>query len=341
MVYFQKCAVLNAQNGGNIVKKLVSAVLFAVFFLMTLNGTVFACDFCQLSQGISPLQSLAGAGIRVNERYTLINSVYRGTEKIDNPGSKETFWTTEITGFYSPSEDLMLLAVFPVRNTKLGAELIVNEDGTVSSDDTMKGGQSGLGDVTLLGRYTFFRRHTIDSTTAVAGVFGVKLPTGATDGKIDNGTEFLDSHFQLGTGSTDFLAGLSLSHSVQRFSLSANLLAAFTSEGAFGVTKHQFGNSLNYDITAKYRVYPGEPSSVPQLFLALGLNGELRGKETADGVEDPNSGGHTVYLSPGVQVVVAPRWVFELSYQQAVYHSLNGIQVGENCKVNGGVTYLF
>ncbi|MBI5588229.1 MAG: hypothetical protein HY889_07685 [Deltaproteobacteria bacterium] len=318
---------------------------FLSFFLviglfLSYAGSVFACDFCLLSQGISPLETLNGAGVRVNERYTSLDKVYNGTHKISNPGAKEEFWTTELTGFYAVTEDLMVLGVVPLKKTRMKGELMVNPDGTVDLDP-MKGRESGLGDVALIGRYSFFKKHTLDTTTTIAGLLGVKFATGKTDGKADNG-EYLDSHIQLGTGSTDYIIGVSLSHSVQKISLSANLLGTLTTEGEFGNKKHRFGNAVNYDVTAKYRVYPADLGSRgPQFFIALGVNGELREREKTDGVKDPNSGGNTTYLSPGIQAVVAPHWVFELSYQQAIYHNLYGIQLGENHKATGGVTYLF
>lgn len=316
-------------------------ILFAAIACFTLlPGMSFSCDFCILSQGISPLETVKGAGIRVNERYTLLDEVYKGTEKVKNPGAREEFWTTEITGFYALTEDLMLLGIIPYKETNMKGELMVNPDGTVDIDP-MTGNQSGLGDIALLGRYTFFKTHTIDSTTSIAGLAGVKFPTGKTDGKASDGM-FLDSHIQLGTGSIDYLIGFSLSYAIQKFSLSANVLDIIPTEGKFGDTKHQFGNTLNYDLTARYRVYPDIFAPLgPQIFLALGVNGEVRDKEKADRVDDPNSGGHTAYISPGLQVVFAPHWVFELSYQHAVYHNLYGTQLGETYKANGGVTYLF
>lgn len=314
----------------------------ATAFLVSFTSLSFSCDFCILSQGISPLETVKGAGIRINERYTLLNEVYKGTEKVTNPGAKEEFWTTEITGFYTVTEDLMLLGVVPYKITKLDGHLHVHANGDIEVHSDMKGEQSGLGDVALLGRYTFFKTHTIDATTAVAGILGVKFPTGKTDGKTNDGMEFLDSHLQLGTGSTDYLVGLSLSHAIQKFSLSANLLGIIATEGKAGNTKHQFGNMLNYDLTAKYRVYPDIFAPLgPQIFLAMGINGEVRDKEKTEGVEDPNSGGNTTYLSPGLQVVFAPHWVVELSYQHAVYHNLYGTQLGETYRAVGGVTYLF
>lgn len=325
--------------------KLFTVLIFLISVLY-LTGGVEACDYCLLTQGISPLETVKGAGIRVNERYTLLNSIYNGTNEVVNRSAKglsakEEYWTTEITGFYSITEDAMLMAVIPYKRTKMDGHFHVHKDGSYGWHAD-KGEQTGLGDIAVLGRYTFFKTHTIDTTTSFAGLAGVKFPTGMTDGKTDDGMEYLDAHLQLGTGSTDFLIGLSLAHAIQRFSLSANLLGAITTEGKAGNAKHQFGNMLNYDLTARYRVYPGVISpSGQQLFIALGVNGEIRGKEKEDGIELTNSGGHTIYISPGIQVVVSPHWVFELSYSHPVYHNLNGTQLGEDYKITGGVTYLF
>ena len=76
------------------------------------------------------------------------------------------------------------------------------------------------------------------------------------------------------------LLGMSASHAVKRWNLSANVLAAVATEGEFGATRHQFGDSINYDVTAKYRLWPMEVGSAPgQWFVSFGLNGEWRGLE--------------------------------------------------------------
>lgn len=49
-----------------------------------------ACEYCLLTQGLSPLQTTTGLGIRIDERYTVLSDVYDGKDKIDNPGNKET-----------------------------------------------------------------------------------------------------------------------------------------------------------------------------------------------------------------------------------------------------------
>lgn len=322
-------------------KKLLTILILSVLFIAS---TTEACDFCLLSQGISPLETISGnGGIRINQRYTLLNTVYSGTKEVSlATHPKEEYWTTEITGFYSISEGFMLLAILPLRKNTLDGHLHVHSDGDIEVHTDMKGDITGTGDVALLGRYTFLKTHTIDTTTAVAALFGVKLPTGRTDGKTSDGANFLDAHLQLGTGSTDFFLGLSFNHAIQKFSISANVLDAIHTEGKAGDRTYQFGNILNYDATGKYRIYPAlfDPEK-NQCFLAFGINGELKDKEKEDGITITNSGGHTIYLTPGVQVVMAPHWVVEASYFYAIYHDLYETQTGENYKVSGGLTYLF
>ena len=288
-----------------------------------------ACDFCMLSQGISPLDTIKGTGIKINERYTLLDQLYQGSGKIANVGTKEVHWSTELTGFYGITPELMVIAVFPYKNGR-------------TNEATGAGSATGLGDIALLGRYTFVKNETADATTVMAGLAGVKFATGSTNAKTADGMGYLDSHMQPGTGSTDYLLGLSYSHSLSRFSASANILGTITTEGKSGTTKHEFGNALNYDVTGKYRVIPEtfEPMRM-QVFAALGINGEVRQQEKEDGVAVADSGGNTVYLSPGLQLVIAAHWVADLSYQHAIYHNLMGTQLGETYKVVSGITYIF
>jgi hypothetical protein len=320
-----------------------TGVLALVGLVLGSSVAGWGCDFCLLSQGVSPLDTISGEGVKVAERYTLLDRVYSGTDKLPGMGARETHWTTELTGFYSPLPRLTLIGVVPYRIGKTSGELALNADGTVAELDTAGAGSAdGIGDVALLGRYTFLTTDRLAGTTRVAAQLGVKLATGSTDAKTDNGAEYLDSHLQPGTGSTDFLFGLSLSHALTRLSFTANLLGTLPGEGEFGDTKHQFGAALNFDVSAKYRVHPGTAAPrAPQFFIVLGVVGEARDKEKVDGVADENSGGTTLYVAPGAQLTLARHWIVDITYQAAVYHNLGGTQLGETAKAIGGVTYLF
>lgn len=324
-------------------KKAFFTILLAVGFILPSAGLIYACDYCLLSQGISPLETLKGSGIRINERYTRLDKVYAGTKKITlNPAPKEEFWTAELTGFYSLTGDMTVLGVIPFRQTRLDGHIHRHADGDIEVHSDMKGKEDGLGDIALVGRYTFARKHTLDSTASAAALAGVKFPTGKTKGRTSDGAEFLDAHVQPGTGSYDYLIGVSANYSLQRFSIAANLLGTVTTWGKAGDIDHRFGNALNYDLTGRYRVYPAAIGPAgPQIFAAIGIIGELRDREKENGVKVRDSGGNTAYIAPGLQAVFAPHWVLELSYQQAVYHHLYGTQLGEGYKANAGVTYLF
>lgn len=77
-------------------------------------------------------------------------------------------------------------------------------------------------------------------------------------------------------------------------------------------------------------------------------SGSCRSGSTANGVGSntkqslrvADSGGHVLYLTPGLQVVIGSKWVLEASFQQAVQHDLDGTQTGETYKISGGITYL-
>ena len=207
----------------------------------------------------------------------------------------------------------------------------------------MEGKGIGLGDIALMGRYTFYKRHELASTTLVAGQLGVKLPTGATDKK-DNMGNFMDAHIQPGTGSTDVLLGLNLSHAAGRFTASSNLLYFISGEGKAGDSKHKFGGMLNYDMTGVYRIYPATPPG-PTVSLALGIAGEWRGDETQDGA-NIGGNGHVVYLNTGLLFIPHPKWILELNYRPAIYHDLPASptgeeQMGEDYKTVLSLTHLF
>ena len=320
-------------------KRYLSIFFMATVFLVSFYGLSFSCDYCQLSQGLSPLQSTTGMGLRVDERYVVLDKMYNGTQKVDNPGNKETHLVTQFTGFYSVNPDLTVLAVVPYarRTMKEWHEHHHDEMELVTGD------ASGVGDITLAGRYAFFRRHDLDSTTILAGLAGAKLPTGSTNARDDAG-RYMDAHVQPGTGSVDVLLGLNFNHAVDRFTLASNALFSVNNEGKTGNAKHQFGNQFAYDVTGLYRIHPATPPG-QTLSLALGVAGEWRDKEKIAGVAPDGLNGHVIYLNTGLWFMPHPQWIMELNYRPAVYHNLpaspSSAQLGEDYKVTLSLTTLF
>ena len=90
---------------------------------MTLAQAAVGCDYCPISQGVSPLDTVNGRGLRVAERYTTLDRVYDGSRELANPGASETYYTTEVTGFWDPRPWLTLIAVAPLRVTAVDGHL--------------------------------------------------------------------------------------------------------------------------------------------------------------------------------------------------------------------------
>ncbi len=328
-----------------------------------LTGIAQACDYCLISQGISPLDTVNGKGLRITQRYTELDRVYDGENELLNPGAEEQYYTTEIGGFWSPLPRLTLIGVLPLRVTRIDGHLEHGHGEGAHEDEHEQheheehghdeaatalptvehqhGGDEGLGDMSLLARFKALEYHTLEATTSVALIAGVKVPSGSTDGRADNGT-FLDAHAQLGTGSTDGLFGASLQHARGRWSLAANALAAVKGEGESGNVDYEYGDSLNYDVNVRYRVRPATiGQAANQTFLSLGLSGELRDMEEVAGVELENTGGHVVFIQPGAQCYLGANIILEAAAQVPVHHSLRGVQLGEDFKLFGSLTWMF
>ena len=91
-----------------------------------------------------------------------------------------------------------------------------------------------------------------------------------------------------------------------------------------------------------FRLIPGVYTRYPQpiLSLYLELNGSVVGHTTVDGVENPNSGGSLLFLSPGIQYVGGRRWLVEASVQVPVIDEPNGTQLGTDWTASLGTRVL-
>jgi hypothetical protein len=68
------------------------------------------------------------------------------------------------------------------------------------------------------------------------------------------------------------------------------------------------GGVLSYDLAGGYRLYPSRYARFRQStwVLYLELNGTVSGEDEVAQAEDPDSGGHVLFLSPDLQWVPLP-----------------------------------
>lgn len=201
------------------------------------------------------------------------------------------------------------------------------------------GSSSGLGDVVVLGSYRVFAGGGLDAALQL----GFKAPSGDTTEA--DGDERLETEFQPGSGSWDFIVGGALSRSLGRWSLHGNVLANISTEGAQDT---EIGDALFYNVAAVYR--PGDSAEHVHedgdthhhlvFDVMLELNGETRWKNDAHGHTEPNSGGTVVYLAPGVRVSWRNVGAF-LSWGFPIVDDANGIQTDVEWRLVGGLGFAF
>ena len=71
----------------------------------------------------------------------------------------------------------------------------------------------------------------------------------------------------------------------------------------------------------------------------LELNGEWHDRQRTAGIIDPNSGGNTVYVSPGLRLTVE-NWSSYVLVGVPVVNDLNGIQAAPSWRLMGGVSVV-
>ena len=270
--------------------------------------------------------------------------------------------TRTIALAYGISSGFMVTARLPwVRRTGIleGEQDDPTEPPTIHD----RGSTSGFGDVTVLGQYRFLNNK--GSGTQAAALFGFKAPTGRT-GLIDPFGELFEAEFQPGSGSWDGLLGAAFSRRLDsRWTFHANVLGVVTGTGTQDTN---LGNRFLYNAAVVYRIFgetanephshdmhgyahegpdvhtkappPPRPHSHIALDGMLELNGEWHDKESRAGVIDPNSGGNTIYLSPGLRLTVE-KWSGYVSAGFPITNNLNGIQPTPAWRVIGGISVVF
>jgi hypothetical protein len=212
------------------------------------------------------------------------------------------------------------------------------EDGEAEAHN--HGDASGIGDLVALGNWRALHSDDFDAALQL----GFKAPTGETE-EVD-GAERLESEFQPGSGSWDLLVGGALSRMLGRWSVHSNILFNLFSEGAQNTA---IGDALFYNLAAVYVLngdqdHHGHDDAAAhkhwRFDAVLEINGETRWKNKIAGVDEDNSGGTVIYLSPGLRASFGRMGGF-ISAGLPVLDDPNGVQTDIDFRLVGGMSFLF
>lgn len=198
-------------------------------------------------------------------------------------------------------------------------------------------GDDGLGDSMLFGRYQVFQLDRPGETFRAQVLAGLKFPTGRDDAR--DSLSRLPQPLQLGSGSYDPVVSGVFSWQRLRWEADFDLGYKFnTSANGF-----RFGDTFTHNAAFQYRLAPrtlpdaGVPAFV---YGVLELNGIWSQRSEQNGGKIGDSGGYTLFVSPGLQYVTQ-RWVAEVSVQVPLIQELNGGQLRTDYVFSAGFRVQF
>lgn len=211
---------------------------------------------------------------------------------------------------YGVSRDFALFGMLPWFDKRLGMRMDGQE---------RRRGKSGMGDLTVLGRYTTYQYDAPGRTLRIAPFLGVKAPTGEDDAR--DGLGRLPPSLQPGSGSWDALGGAVLTYQTLDFQIDGQLSYQANREA----NGFRAGNRWQADGSLQYRLWPGSLGTGVPAFLYGVLEANLMhaARDRAKGGSDPNSGGTSLFITPGLQYVTR-KWIVEAGVQIPVGQDLNG-----------------
>lgn len=229
---------------------------------------------------------------------------------------------------YGATSDLALFGLLSYLNKEL--------DLTTSGGQRVNRSTNGIGDARLFARYEIVQRDMKGRNFRVAAFGGLELPTGDDDDTDSLGR--LPASLQLGSGSWDPFGGLIVTYQTLEYQVDTQVsYKANTEANGF-----EFGDEFQFDASFQYRIWPRELGRGVPGFLYGVLEGNIlhQARNELRGVEDPDAGGTSLFISPGLQYVTK-RWVAEVIVQLPVFQDLNGTALEDDFILRAGFRLNF
>ncbi|MDT7542093.1 MAG: hypothetical protein QOE33_1997 [Acidobacteriota bacterium] len=211
-----------------------------------------------------------------------------------------------------------------------------------SFDDGAKHGDGvGIGNVTLWGKYRFFRAVKTYGDRQAAFRIGLELPTGKKDAPTADDVSapaFVRQQLTPISGGFASHFDLAFSQAGGRFIFGGNVEGVLRTERAGFRTGHEAraGTDLEYVLLPFDYERPGH-----ELFLILETSFVHRGTGHLGSAEVAGSRSTEFYVAPGLQYAAHPRFVVEASVQLPVVRNTGPLVLRTDRNILLGVKYLF
>ncbi len=255
--------------------------------------------------------------------------------------SVDSFFSTSVNFAYGLTDDLTIGLSMPYVDL---ANIREAHHDMGKGEAELVGDSNDVGDLTLFGQYRFHQSEEQD----VAILIGMKTPIGETGVREIEGSLF-EVEQQPGSGSWDPFLGLAYNRNWDDIGFSGNALYTFVTEGSQDT---DLGDIFNYNIALTYRTtspkggydhqqHAHQGNIIDYIDLVVELNGASRQRVNIGGASEEHSGGHTLYLSPGLRVGLGHSVSLFTSVGIPIVNDLNGLQSEPDYRVIGGFSITF
>lgn len=239
------------------------------------------------------------------------------------------------------SRQLLDLSVSYTPTPRLQLEAEVPFSRTAFDDGLNSGSGAGLGNITLWGKYRFFRKVKTYGDRQAAARFGLELPTGrktAPDASEVNAPAFVRQQLTPISGGLSPHFDLAFSQAGGRVIFGGNVEGILRSER----DGFRMGNELRVNTDLEYVLLPRDYKAPgKELFMILETTFVQRGRGRLDGAVVEGSKSTEFYMAPGLQYAADPRFVIEGSVQIPVVRNTGPLVLRNSVNVLLGVKYLF
>jgi outer membrane putative beta-barrel porin/alpha-amylase len=304
--------------------RVLAVALVAGGAVVSTSGPAEACSICRC--GDPTFNALGREAYAARGWSAAVDWERFDKDEGDPAGESESQVENRFTGLlsYGVSERFTVFLRVPYSSRTL------EESDGGAAGETVE--TSGFSDPELYGQLRLWSSQFaggLGQRTSVSLNLGAKLPLGANE--VERGGERADEHAQPGTGSTDVFGSVAVLHLLDRRS------ALFASAGFRRTGENDFDYRYGSTFTANAAY---ERKLTSRLDGVVELNFRHARRDRLDRVDDDDTGGSLLYLTPRLLTNLGGGLVLRAAAQIPVARGLNGFQK-ERAVLNVGLTYLF
>lgn len=160
----------------------VVIALALAFFSRVVAPTLNACELCAI-YGADNAREQRDSGflLTLSESYIPYGTVQLNGREISGSHDFRNSSITHVVPSFNLTPHLGISLNVPIVHQEFSRQELRYSLSQPPVFRTERGDITGLGDLSLIGRYTFFERHKMQYSVAFSALAGVKFPTGDTD----------------------------------------------------------------------------------------------------------------------------------------------------------------